>query len=126
MSLWPLRKRVPSEQVSGGNIRIAHGVFGAGSPAYGRMGLNPNAGLYHYHEGDLFNPGTGNYVFEYPFELPLQTIWGMAFLRRPNTFNPIQPIQSFAPPNVVPNGIGGTVAGQIIFQPLIPNEQGGA
>lgn len=149
MSFPSLRKRIPSQSVTGmgpgmagtptvpapapttrfaqptGALsRIFGGLFGSGNPRDNLSAeVDQNSGprvqsLFHYHEGDLFTPGTGNYVFEYPFELPVLTIWGNAFLRTPNTFNPRQPSQLNANPNVVTNGIGGLVAGGIAFQPL--------
>lgn len=117
-----LRKRIPSELVTGGLVHVMAGAFGIGSPVSGEL-IQPlqGPGLYHFHEGDLFNPGTGNYVFDPPFELPLQTIWGNAFLRTPNTFNPLQPPQIMAPPHAFENGIGGLIAGQLALQPLSEN-----
>jgi hypothetical protein len=115
------RKRYGSEPVAGLD-RILQGVFGVGdandqlsSPGY----VVRRPGLYNYHEGDLFTPGTGNWVFEPPFETPLNTIWGHAFLRTPNMFSPVQPPQIMSNPNITVNGIGGQIAGQIIFQPLL-------
>lgn len=107
---------------TGALSRIVRGLFGSANPASFSSSSEvvtpgPKA-LYHYHEGDVFTPGTGNYVFDYPFEFPLQTIWGIGFLRRPNTFSPLQPQQIEAVPNVVINGIGGLIAGQIATQPL--------
>lgn len=115
------RQRMISETISGANARIAGGLFGQGSPYYDFNDVDPRSsapGLYFYHEGDLFTPGTGNFVFEPWFELPLVTIWGNAFLRRPNTFSPFQQPQSWAQPNVVNNGIGGLQAGDMELQPL--------
>jgi hypothetical protein len=88
--------------------------------------VDPNAvaGIYSYHEGDLFTPGAGNFVFEPNFELPLQTIWGFGFIRNPNTFNPLQPPQVLSPPNVQANGIGGLQAGTIQLEPLIDPANG--
>ncbi len=79
----------------------------------------PNNSFYNYHIGDLFTPGTQNFVFEPTTELtPLTTIWGNAFLRRPNTFSVRQPPQSWADYNKFINGIGGLQAGQYAHQPL--------
>jgi len=120
--------RVPSgrDSQTGALARIAGGLFGSANPAaYSSSAEVVTPGpksLYHFHEGDVFTPGTENYVFEYPFEFPLQTIWGGAFLRRPNVFNPQQPSQVQSNPNVVTNGIGGLVAGQIATQPLESEE----
>jgi hypothetical protein len=121
---------------AGGFRQLLTALFGFGSPESGLKskplqpvsistvpgaggGGNENAGLYTYHEGDLFNPGAMNYVFEPQTELPLQTIWGFGFLRRPNTFNPIQPPQVWANPTTQMNGIGGIEAGQFALQPLL-------
>lgn len=101
--------------------RIMNGLFGMGDPrdnASAQVAVPPKQAFYHYTEGDLFTPGTGNYVFELTTELPLQTVWGSAFLRRPNTFNPEQPPQVYARPTVVVNGLGGLVAGQLATQGL--------
>lgn len=114
MSFWGTRKRIASQDVvSGANIRIAMGEWGTGSPLAALTEVDPNShSIYRYHQGDLFAPGSQNWVFEPIFELPLQTIWGIAFLRTPNTFNPIQPPQVYAQQTLSPNGIGGVVAGE--------------
>jgi len=122
MSFSLLRKRQPSEPVaSGAIVRIAQGDFGNGSPWAGLAAVDPraSAAIYNYHEGDLFTPGSGNYVFEPIFELPLITVWGRAFLRMPRVFNPIQPPQVWVQSTVNPNGIGGIVAGDMELQGLI-------
>lgn len=122
---WLIRKRVPSETVSGANVRIQYGgLFGVGEPRSGMLQVNPNpgVGIYSYHEGDVFLPGTGNWVFEPNFELPLVTIWGSAFIRNPNTFKPLQPPQVWSHPNVQNNGMGGLQAGQFDGEGLINPE----
>ena len=127
MSFWPLRKRTPSQPFTGANLRISHGAFGSGGPQIEILPESALHGIYHYHIGDLFNPGTGNFVFENQFELPLVTLWGRAATRTPNTFNPFQPPQIMAPVFRQTNGLGGLQAGQMALEPLIlPNEQGGA
>lgn len=106
---------------SGAMSRIFGGIFGQSNPPGANLSAevsNPSGYLYTYHEGDLFTPGAQNYVFEYPFEFPIQTIWGIGFLRKPNVFNPLQPRQVYSQPNVVTNGVGGLQAGQIAHQPL--------
>src|SRR5712671_1451705 len=116
-----LRKRMPSQPVSNANIRIRMGEFGDGRPtAYAWADVNPNAsaGIYNYHEGALFTPGSQNFVFEPNFELPLQTVWGRGFIRNPNTFKCTQPPQVWSHPHVVTNGIGGLQAGTMELQPL--------
>lgn len=148
MSFPFLRKRIPSQPVITADLSAAHGTtgvlpppapttpvnragalsrilagaFGTAEPASSSSSFQVRTpgkeALYHYHEGDIFTPGTGNYVFEYPFEFPLQTIWGIGFLRQPNTFPPVQPPQVIANPNVFTNGIGGLIAGQYALQPL--------
>jgi len=122
MSFPALRKRRPSENViTGGLVRIFQGAFGigdAGDELSSSAQVGGQRGIYHFHEGDLFTPGTGNWVLDPSLEVPLNTIWGNAFLRTPNTFNPIQPPQVYANQTVSTVGLGGLVAGQIIFQPL--------
>lgn len=82
--------------------------------------------FYHYHEGDLLTPGTQNFVFEPTTELtPLTTIWGNAFLSRPNAFPLTSPPQIYSDYQKYLNGIGGLVAGQIATQPLASNTQAG-
>jgi hypothetical protein len=125
-----LRPRTPSEQISGGMTRIRQGLFGTGAaqfPGAEVTGQFEFEGLYNYHEGDLFSPGAGNWVFEPNFELPLVTIWGNAFLRKPNTFREYQPPQVWSNPTVVQNGIGGLQAGEydltgLSFEDLGPQE----
>lgn len=130
---WLLRKRTPSETISGGQTRIRLGAMGDGSPLYSMVDVDPNSGtgIYDYHEGALFSPGAMNFVFEPNFELPMVGIWGKGFLRVPNVFNPLQPVQLYSNPNIVTNGLGGLEAGQMALQPLLldnplGNEQGGA
>lgn len=105
---------------------IARGIFGIAEPRpvdpVPTMDAQP-ASPYAWHQGDVFNPGTGQYVFESEFETPLQSIWGgggaaQAFLRVPNTFAAIQQPQVWSNPNVRVNGIGGLVAGTMVLQPL--------
>ena len=123
MSFPALRKRVPSEQVTGANLRIAAGLFGAGGPLIDpTYGVGAAGNLYAYHEGDIFTPGAMNWVFEPQFELPLYTIWGKAFCRVPNVFNPIQPQQAYMQPHALVNGMGGLQAGYMEFQPLLSQD----
>lgn len=119
--MWMLRKRKPSQAVSGANIRIRYGTFGQPDPVADLVTVDPDTGvgIYNYHEGALFTPGAGNFVFEPNFELPLQTIWGFGFIRNPNTFNPLQPPQVISQANVQQQGIGGIQAGEFQLQPLI-------
>ena len=104
---------------------VFEGLFGRGknSPDLQRDAAAVAAArkndFYQYHIGDLFTPGTQNFVFEPTTELtPLTTIWGNAFLRRPNTFKATQPPQVYADYNKFLNGIGGLQAGQFALQPL--------
>lgn len=127
------RKRWPTERVAGGIRSILYGVFGAGQPTArtsspSQIGgdTRQEGGYYHMHEGDIFEPGTGNWVFD-PFqETPIQPIWGHAFLANPNFMHPTQPPQIYSDPTVKPTGIGGLVAGQFAFPVLIDQapEQG--
>lgn len=117
-----LAPQLPQGPASGAISRIFGGLFG-GTPnpaanLSAEVAVPNNKGFYLYHEGDLFTPGAQNYVFEPTRELPMQTLWGGAFIRRPNTFSVRQPQQPYSNPTITYVGVGGLVAGQIAFQPL--------
>lgn len=132
MSFSLLRKRKQPDTVVGGNPRGSFLPFGSPTPyVFGDVNPLTNAGqsVYQYHEGDLFTPGAMNFVFETKFESnPVQTIWGFAFLRKPNTFAPRQPPPLIANHSVVQNGIGGEQFMPMELQPLVSptGEHGGA
>jgi hypothetical protein len=117
------RKRIADQPVyTSGLFRILQGAFGLGSvesQLSSPAAVGGQRGFYHFHEGDIFEPGTGNYVLDPTFETPLMTTWGHAFLRTPNTFNPLQPPQIYSNANVTVGGIGGPIAGQMALQPLL-------
>jgi hypothetical protein len=113
------------EQVGAGGDYVPEGspfsdIMAVAQPA-GGAGRGP-AAVARYFEGDIFTNGALHMVYESAFErTPLQTIWGNAFLRTPNTFNPLHPpIANYA--NVVTNGIGGWITGQMALQPLESEE----
>lgn len=83
------------------------------------LGVDPN--IYAHYPGDVFLPGSGNWVYEPRTErTPLQTTWGNAFLVGfACYFKPLQPPQVYASPTVVQNGLGGLFAGQYVGQPLL-------
>jgi hypothetical protein len=123
------RTRYPSQSwvTVGGLKRIAAGVFGLGSPAVGiETGVSSardlEGGPYNLFEGDLFTPGTGNWVVDPTHETPLFTVWGRAFLRQPNTFVALQTAQVFANQMSPLYGVGGQIPGQMITQPLSMNQ----
>jgi hypothetical protein len=145
MSFQILRKRIPSEPVvsaasgtvetplpasippqrdiqTGGFARLMNGLFGVAQPPSSsqsaQVATPPPKGFYHFHEGDQFTAGAPSFAFEYPNELPLLTIWGRSFLRKPNTFLPFQPPQVISEANVFTSGIGGLQAGQFVLQGL--------
>lgn len=111
----------PTQQVVSGLARVLQ-AFGIGTPATGQSSSPQKvegAGMpYAFYEGDIFQPGAENWVFEPQVEGPLMTIWGHAFLRNPNTFRPEQPPQIYSNPSITNTGVGGLVAGQIAFQPI--------
>jgi hypothetical protein len=121
----PPRVGPPGKLVAGIG-RIMNGAFGAvnspGSNLSAEVAKPPKQALYQYYEGELFTPGALNWVFEYPFEYALQTVWGNGFLYRPNYWNPLQPAQPYQNPYIVTNGIGGLVAGQLASQPLLTDD----
>jgi hypothetical protein len=114
-----LRKKKPSEPITGGNTWFqTQSPQGSPVSADQLVGGTFQPGIYYFHEGDLFTPGTGNFVFVNGFELPLVTMWGKGFLRTPNTFNPLQPRPLVAPQTVTASGLGGLQAGQFQLDPL--------
>lgn len=134
-----LRQRVPTDPgtpkvlasnvVAPGLARILAGVFGVGNPGPGQSSspsevFNQFPGSpYHMHEGDIFEPGTGNWVLDPYQEVPVNTLWGHAFLIRPNTWPAYASgVQAYNQSNVQPQGLGGIIAGQYVSQPLSPPE----
>jgi hypothetical protein len=115
--------------VVGGLARIAAGVFGLGSPVSGQVMETPSqdgvkpGGPYHYAQGALFTPQTGNWYLRPSYDGPIQPIWGHAFLRWPNLFTPIQKPQVYTAASTYLYGVGGQVAGQLINQPLSEIQQ---
>lgn len=120
------RKRYASEATVtvGGLSRIMQGIFGLGNPQVGLVNETPSldaekvGGIYQYFEGDVFLPGSANWVLEPSHETPLYPVWGAAFLRNPNSFNPIQQPQVYTSAASALFGVNGQVAGQMINQPL--------
>jgi hypothetical protein len=115
----------PILTIVGAMHRIVQGVFGTPTPANYQSSplavqqLGPRrATLNSWRPGDLFTPGAQNWVYNPPFELPVQTMWGRAFLRKPNTFSVVSGPQVLSWPMVTMAGLGGVVPGQIITQPL--------
>src|ERR1700722_7561974 len=116
------KQRVPSQPMTGANIRIRQGLFGA--LANVEPGISGNS-IYSFFQGYVITAGQAQTaVFEPNFELPLITVWGKGVIRNPNTFFPKQPQQLFNNPIVLTNALGGPIAGQIALQPLLSNENG--
>jgi hypothetical protein len=118
------RNRAPSQPVTGANLRIITGLFGP----IGQHLPSDDQGIYNFYQGDVITAGAAETaVFEPVFELPLVTIWGKGFVRgldnNPNVFAPFQPNQVIANPNIVTNGLGGPMAGQMALQPLMSNDE---
>jgi len=89
--------------------------------------------LYAYHEGDLFTPGTGNFVFEHQLEFPVTDLDGggsgaiMGISYRMNAW-PVWPTTSpvVMDPMITRAGYGGLQAGAFIAQPLLdPDSENG-
>lgn len=136
MTFPSLRKRTSAtgsahpQSGEGGISRILAGAFGIGGPVPTLViGLaTPSVGAFH--EGDLFTPGTGNYVYEPAFELPLKGIVGQGGTNQgvqyPDSRWPVfaaaAPIVSY--PLGTQVGYGGLQAGALVQQPLLdPTEQ---
>jgi hypothetical protein len=128
------RKRYASEPMVtvGGLTRILQGIFGKGSPVAGlaaqRVTQDPakEGGPFHFFEGDIWTPGTSNWILDPPYETPLNTVWGHAFLRIANGFNPLQPPQIYTQAASYLYGVSGQIAGQMVTQPLSENIDTGA
>jgi hypothetical protein len=109
-------------------LRILQGAFGIGSPVNNSSAqVDPRAqapALYAYHEGELFTPGTGNFVFETNFELPVKTLRGGGGANQGTPY-PINrwPVfgapQVYSYPTVTIGGLGGLQAGAFVQQPLL-------
>jgi len=112
----------PAVSKIGGLLRILQGAFGIGAPT--ARSSDPNevqnsrpGPLYAMHEGDIFEPGTGNWVLDPPFDGPLNPVWGNGVSYPYVWMIEQQPVAAVN--TVVTNGLGGQVAGQIALQPLI-------
>lgn len=108
-----LRRRRASEKIitAPGLAAVMAGAFGLGTPGDTLSSeVNPAAGLYHFHQADLFTPGTGNWARDPGYETPLQTLWGRGFLCRANAFALLQqPI--VAPGALFVRAQGGIIVG---------------
>lgn len=128
------RRRYASEPMVtvGALSRIASGVFGLGNPIPGLAAQNVKqdpgkpGGPAHYYEGDIWTPGTSNWVMDPTHDGPLNTVWGHAFLRLPNGFNPYQQPQIYTQAASYLYGVGGQIAGQMVTQPLSVLPEGAA
>jgi len=113
------RPRFAAERMVGAMLRIVRGAMGVGFD-YTPAPPTENQHVYHFHEGDLFNPGTGNYVFEPVWELPIHPFWGDGGVPyKPNRFSPLQPPTPYVPHYTTTQGLGGLQAGQLYAQPLV-------
>ena len=130
MTFPVLRPRTSAHRDHTGALsRIVAGAFGVGSPIVNSSAqVDPRSkasSLYAYHEGDLFTPGTGNYVFETLLELPLKTLYGGGSGINQGTPYPINawPVGYVPPivsmPTVTTFGYGGLQAGAFVQQPLL-------
>lgn len=123
----PARKPPQGNIQTGAMARIFGGLFGTSQPvsssASFQVAVEPKGSLYHHHMGDVFTPGTENFVFDAFQETPIYPFWGRSFLRKPNTFLPLPGPQVYIDANITTNGIGGLQAGQFVLQPLeVENE----
>lgn len=101
------------------------GAFGTGHPVPSVVFGQQITQTGFFHEGDLFDPGTGNYVFEPAHELPLKGIVGQGGtnqgVKYPDGRWPIfaaaAPIVSL--PLATTQGLGGLQAGQFVQPELL-------
>lgn len=126
-----IKKPGPAASTVPGFLRILQGAFGFGAPTArssdpNEIGNPKPTSLYHYHEGDIFEPGTGNWILEPTFDGPINPVWGNG-VSYPMVWSITSQPVLMAHPTTVTNGLGGEVAGQLALQPLIdPLELGGA
>lgn len=118
----PKQGFAPPPTKVGGLLRILQGAFGIGAPTSrssdpGEVISAKPGPLYHMHEGDIFEPGTGNWVLDPAFDGPLMTVWGNGD-QYPKVWQ-IANVPVVALPTYQVQGIGGTVAGQLALQPLV-------
>ena len=93
-------------------FRASHVMMAAPVPGRGRIAPpapGPSlsyqvapAPFYTYTPGDLFDPGTMNWVYMPAYETPLNTTWGHGFalLHQPKPSHIIGPVQTYAQPTV--------------------------
>lgn len=78
---------------------------------------HPDSGLYHYmHAPEFHGKGAGEFIFQPSFSLPTQVFRGAGTLA--GTLSVLQGRQVNYRLATPTSGIGGTVAGQIVFQGL--------
>jgi len=125
VSFPALRPRTPAYGYTGGISRIIAGAFGSGAPQPVVNVASPSP-LFAYHEGDIFRPGTENYVFEPMLELPVKAWWGGGSDVNQGTPYPVNawPVYDLQPPvvsypMVTRVGLGGLQAGAFVQQPLL-------
>lgn len=90
-------------------------MFGFGKK---KQVLKQADGVPDYHIGPQFNgEGAGAFVYNAEFGLPVYSYRGNG--RLAGALRPLQHPQVMYPLRVPVSGIGGTIAGQIISQPLV-------
>jgi hypothetical protein len=132
MSFPALRPRVSGYGPTTGAIaRIFAGAFGSGSPQKVVPGAQAAAPIYAYHEGDIFRPGSENFVFESLLESPVTAWFGAGSGIRQGTPYPgnawpvyAAEVPMIAHPIVTRAGLGGLQAGAFVQQPLLDNFTG--
>jgi hypothetical protein len=96
------------------------------SPIASRSRLDGLAGgLYYYHMGDIFTPGTQNYVFQPAYTLPTMQLIGAAIYSGPAP-RTTSPQVIFATQVRRIAGMGGLFSGQFVQQPLNTPEGNGS
>lgn len=86
---WALRPRVPGVQVIDvpGIVRQGHIPVSISDTSTAEV--RP-VGYYQFHLGDVFTPGTGNWIPDPAHDTQLFTIWGHGSLRA-QSFEPVPP-----------------------------------
>ena len=115
----------PRILTTGGISRVIAGAFGVGGPLPDAVDPRAAAPIYAYHEGDVFYPGAGNFVFESLHELPVSQLEGGGGINMGTSYRMnAWPVYAGTPPLIMNNtvtkvGLGGLQAGAFIQQPLL-------
>lgn len=108
MSFWATRKRMAPQRVIAiaGEQRQPHIPRTLADTLTGEV---VQQGLYHFHLGDVFTSGTGNWIPDPYNDTAVYPVWGRGTARNPYAFQPVPPGVAVALQSVKPDTIRGTI-----------------